>query len=148
MKTQTVALAIVVVFGLFMVGSTIVAFWPTRIMLQVTTSPDKKHTVRLARNDAIDRNYSIRLDGKVIYRSPDFSPRRDIPYREALLWDNTGHIVVLEVARHRIFGYDVQEGRRLGDDELLAVELSPEPPLWEYYFESEWPGIGRATRHD
>lgn len=124
----------------------VLGFWPARTKLQTLRSPDGFHTAELLRADHLDRNYVVRVDGARVYVSPDFAPRSDLPYRETLVWDKTGHVVVLEVARHRIFGYNVEKGAPLSDEELLAVEFAPDPPLWEYYFESEWPGIGRVPR--
>ena len=126
--------------------------------LQTLYSPDRAHRAELWRLDHLDRNYSVYLDGRKVYGSPDFAPRDDLPFRETLHWDSSGRIVILEVAGHRIFGYDAASGRRLTDSELLAAEppaepalptQSPaEPALWEYHFESEWPGIGRVRRPD
>lgn len=133
-----------VVFGLLLL--VLNALWP--VTLQTVSSPDGKHTVELQRADHIDRNYSVLVDGKRVYVSPDFAPRRDLPFREALIWDSTGKIVMLEIARQRIFGYDVANSRQLEDEKLLATTAAPEPPLSEYYFEAEWPGIGRVRRGD
>lgn len=115
--------------------------------LQVLLSPDSSHQAELYRLDPfVDRNYLVYVDGHKVYGSPDFAATYKFPYREALYWDASGRIVVLEVARHRIFGYDAVARRRLTDAELLAVEERPDPSLWDYGFESEWPGIGRADR--
>jgi hypothetical protein len=111
--------------------------------LMELTNPGGSHRAELLRMDGIDRNYVVKVDGRVVYGSPDFSPRTDLAFRETLLWDRTGRVVILQVAGHRIFGYDAEAYRRLGDGELLAIELPPEPPLWEYHFEAEWPGMGR-----
>jgi hypothetical protein len=124
----------------------LLGFWPYRTRLQTLMSPDGRYKAELIRLDAIDRNYIVRLNGGRVYSSPDFAPSRDVPFRETLAWDKTGQIVVLEIARHRIFGYDAANRKQLSDDELLAVELLPDPPLWKYYFESEWPGVGRVRR--
>ena len=119
--------------------------WPWT-KLQTLSSPDGQHTAELSRADGIDRNYTVRIDRRRVYTSPDFAPRKDLPFRETLVWDATGKILMLEVARHRIFGYDVAADRQLSDEELLATQAAPDPPLSEYYFESEWPGIGRARQ--
>ncbi len=116
----------------------------SRTKLQTLQSPDGLHTAELVRSDHLDRNYIVRVDGARVYVSPDFSPRNDLPYRETLAWDETGRVVVLEVARRRIFGYDAVKRETLSEEELLAVEFPPDPPLWEYHFESEWPGVGRV----
>jgi hypothetical protein len=116
--------------------------------LMELTNPGRSHRAELLRMDSIDRNYLVKVDGRVVYGSPDFAPRTDLAFRETLLWDRTGGVVILEVAGHRIFGYDAETNRRLSNGELLTVELPPEPPLWQYHFESEWPGIGRVQRPD
>ena len=112
--------------------------------LQKLVSPDYKHRAELLRMDGIDRIYTVRVDGVTVYCSPDFAPRSDLPFRETLVWDSGSRVVILEVARHRIFGFDTATGQPLSDAQLLAVELPPDPPLSEYQFEHEWPGIGRA----
>ena len=88
----------------------VLPFWRT---LQQLPSPDGSHTVKLVRQDGIDRNYSIYVDGRRVYTSPDFAPRDDISFQEALRWDAAGSIVVLEVAEQRLFGFDVRDGRRV-----------------------------------
>jgi hypothetical protein len=98
--------------------------------------------------DGIDRNYSVKVDGARVFTSPDFAPNDRVPLRETLFWDTSGKVVVLEVGRHRVFGYDVVTRRALSESELLAVAAAPDPPLWEYGYEWEWPGIGRARRDD
>ena len=116
-----------------------------RTELMTLTTRDRSHRAVLIRSDVfVDRNYIVKVDGQRVYVSPDFAPRHDLPYRETLLWDRTGRVVLLEIAGHRLFGYDVSRGRALTTSELLAAELPPEPLLWEYQFSSEWPGIGRA----
>lgn len=117
--------------------------WP-KTRIQRLESSDRVHRAELIRLDGIDRNYFVRVDGHEVYGSPDFSPRRDMPFRETLVWDVKSKIVILEVAHQRIFGFDTSTKQRLTDEELLAVELPPDPELWKYGFESEWPGIGRA----
>lgn len=112
--------------------------------LQMLYSPDSKHHAELIRTDFIDRNYRVRVDGATVYQSPDFAPRRDIPFRETLVWDASGKIVIFEVGGHRVFGFDTSTAKSLSDRQLLAVELAPVPMLWDYHFEAEWPGIGRA----
>ena len=83
------------------------------------------------------------LDGRRVYSSPDFGPRYDVPDRATLLWDRSGRILLFEVARHRLFGFDSTTGRPLADAELLAAKPPEEPALGKYRFEGEWPGVGR-----
>ena len=116
--------------------------------LQTLQSPTGAYTAKLHRVVGFDRIYFVSVNGKRVYHSPDFSPRTDLDFKEELTWDASGHMLILSIAGHRIFGYDAKQSRRLTDEQLLAVELAPDPPLWEYEFESEWPGIGRAKRPD
>jgi hypothetical protein len=113
--------------------------------LQTLSSHDRAHQAQLWRLDHVDRNYSVYLDGRKIFGSEDFARNSSLPFRETLFWDRTDRFVILEVAGHRIFGYDAAAGRRLTDSELLAAKPPPEPSLWEYSSETEWPGIGRTT---
>jgi hypothetical protein len=133
---------------LIIVGCPILFVLSLSRTLQEAQSPDGQRRVELIRIDGLDRNYIIRVDGTRVWNSPDFSPRDDIPYREALVWNATGNVVVFEVANHRVCGIDVNAKRVLTDAELLALELAPEPRLWDYGYEAEWPGIGRAQQFD
>jgi hypothetical protein len=116
-----------------------------RSPLQKLSSRDGTHQAELQRIDQlVDRNYAVYVDGHRVFVSADFVPRSDIPFRETLFWDSTDHSVILEVAGHRIFGYDTTTNRRLSDAELLAAKPPPEPSLWEFSSETEWPGVGRV----
>jgi hypothetical protein len=118
---------------------------PLWTRMQTLESRDGDHRAELWRIDGgVDRNYRVDVDGRRVFGSDDFAPRRDIPYRETLYWDRSGRFVILEIAGHRVFGYEAATGRRLSDSELLAAESPPELPLWEYSSETEWPGIGRV----
>jgi hypothetical protein len=90
----------------------------------------------------------VYVDGARAFGSEDFVPRSDIPFRETPSWDSTDRIVILEIAGHRVFGYDAVAKRRLTDSELLVAKPPPELPLWEYSSETEWPGIGRVPVPD
>jgi len=142
LKSSLIVIAIVCALVL----PALVALFPWWSTLQSLPSPDGRFTAVLSRVDHIDRNYSVKINGARVYTSPDFAPRRDIAFCEKLAWDRTGNVVVLEIAGHRVFGYDATSQRRLTDEELLKVDLPPDPPLWEYHFESEWPGVGRAKQ--
>ena len=107
--------------------------------VQYLDSPNHTHHAILGRRGAfIDLNSEVRLDGRVIYVSPDFSPDRTIPYRETLLWDDTGNRLILEVLGRRLFGYDASQNRRLTDAELPKAKVSPVPASGGV-FEGRWP---------
>lgn len=112
--------------------------FPTRT-IQILRSPDYKHKVVLRRMDGIDLVFFVKVDGQKVYSSPDFAPNRKVDFRERLVWDKTGAVVVLEVMGRRLFGFDVKGQRPLSDLELLSVEYAPEPNQWEYGFEGTWP---------
>jgi hypothetical protein len=120
-------------------------YFSTRTKLQTLESPDGKHIAELHRSDFIDRNYTIFIDGKQVYSSPDFAPRRNIPFREVIGWDATGMNLIFEVGGKRVAGISLISRMQLSDAELLALEPTVYPPLTAYGFEAEWPGIGRAT---
>jgi hypothetical protein len=126
-KAVLIVCGVFILFVLIFVAS-FNLFVPTT-RLQKLNSPDRKHHAELIRTDGIDRNYTIRVDGTTVYRSPDFAPRSDIPYRATLVWDAAGRIIIFEVARHRVFGFNTTPRQRLSDAQLLAVELPPDPPL-------------------
>ena len=87
-------------------------------------SPDGQHTAKLVRTRGIDVNFRVAVDGRTVYGSPDFAPVR-ADFREQLVWDTNGQVVVLEVAGKRIFGYHAVEKRPLTDSELLKVQFTP-----------------------
>ena len=72
-------------------------------------------------------------------------PDDTTPYRETLIWDDSGRFLLLEIAGHRFYGYNTIEGKRLTDEELLAVKVTP-LTLWQYGYGGDWPGIGKAKR--
>jgi hypothetical protein len=59
-------------------------------------------------------------------------PFRDRSYRETLVWDKSGHIVVLELMGKRVFAYDAVNKRRLGKGELSKYQLYPMPSDYVY----------------
>ena len=98
-------------------------------------SPDGNHLAKLTRVTGIDVNFRVYLDGDRIYGSPDFAPVR-FDFREQIMWDTTGQLLILEVAGKRIFGYHVTQRRSLRDDEISAAEL---PPFQDYRYEGTLP---------
>lgn len=106
--------------------------------VQYLRSSDGAHQAILERVDGIDLNFRVKVDGKEIYRSPDFAPRRDIPFRETLLWDDSGNVLLFEVGGHRLFGYNVAQGQALSNVALLQAKVSP-VPIKKYGFEGQWP---------
>jgi hypothetical protein len=46
-------------------------------------------------------------------------------YRETLLWDKSGKVVVLEVLGIWVFAYDAESKRKVGPEELNKYEFSP-----------------------
>ncbi len=115
--------------------------------VQYLDSRDHSQHAVLERNDGwMDLNFRVKLNGKVIYLSPDFSPNRTIAYRETLLWDDTGSVLILEIAERRLFGFNLAQQRKLTDGELLGAKVSS-LPLRRYDFEGRWPSdnIGPAS---
>lgn len=148
MKPLKILLGMFGVLLVFSLLALLIGVFLRRQTLQTISSPDGRHEVRLVRQEGIDRNYLIYVDGTRVFVSRDFAPRGDIPWYEALRWDAAGSTIVFEAAQQRLFGYEVEDRRQLSDEELLAVEIAPEPALWEYQFEGEWPGVGRVRQFD
>lgn len=106
--------------------------------VQFLSSPDRAHQAVLERTEFMDLNFEVKLDGRVIYRSPDFAPDPTLAHRETLLWDDSGNILILEIAGQRLFGYDVTRGKALSSAALPRVKVRP-TPLPAYGFEGQWP---------
>jgi hypothetical protein len=70
-------------------------------------------------------NFKVEVEGQVVYISPDVLNFPDGMYRETLVWDETGRIVVLELMGKRVFAYDAVEKRKLGKGELSQYKLYP-----------------------
>jgi hypothetical protein len=136
----TVVIVIAVILMLLSLGYGFLRdiFFPIRTV-QVLNSPDGKHRAVLRRIDGIDVNFFIIVDRKQVYWSPDFAPNSRVDFKERLIWNKTGDIVILEVVGRRLFGYNAQTCKAVSDAELLSIEYSPEPNEWEYGFEGTWP---------
>jgi hypothetical protein len=101
--------------------------------VQILYSPDEKHHAALLKKENLaDINFIVEVDGRRIYESPDFMPFVDGSYRETLLWDKTGRVVVLELMGKRVFAYDTQARRRLQKGELGQYTLFPLPSDQNY----------------
>jgi hypothetical protein len=109
-----------IIFGI----AAVVFYLTSGTTVQEKISPVGSHRAKLVRHDGIDVNFQVVVDGEKVFRSPDFAPVRD-DFREQIVWDATGKVMVLEVAGQRLFGYDAERKRRLTDEELLAVEYTP-----------------------
>jgi hypothetical protein len=123
-KTVLIVVSVVGVVALAFAG--FVAMFYFHMVSTVTTkrSPDRQHMAKLSRVDGIDVNFSVTVDGRGVYRSPDFAPVR-ADFREQLIWGTNSQAVVLEVAGRRVFGYDAVEKRALTESELLGVQYTP-----------------------
>jgi hypothetical protein len=79
-----------------------------------------------------DINFKVGVNGQTVYTSPDVMPFPDGMYRETLVWDETGRVVVLELMNKRVFAYDTVEQRRLGKGELSQYKLYPTTSEYVY----------------
>ncbi|MBS1793737.1 MAG: hypothetical protein JSS81_07780 [Acidobacteria bacterium] len=107
--------------------------------VQTKSNTAGTHRAKLLRYSGIDVNFRLLVDGKDVYWSPDFAPVDD-DFREQLVWDRTGRVVVFEVAGQRLFAYDAEQKRPLGDPEILAVEYIP---FAEFHYEGRLPNGGK-----
>ena len=138
-----------VALGSFLIGIvvTLTTHWFlnrwTGDTVQRLCTVDHKHCAELKRRMFLDLNFLVKLNGKNIFMTEDFMPNDTLPHRETLVWDDSGKILLLEIAGRRIYGYDTEAGRQLRNDELLAIKVSP-IPLSVYQYAGEWPGIGKV----
>lgn len=103
--------------------------------IQTLVSPDgKRSAVLLRRNNLADFNFIVNVDGNRVYESSDLQGLPDNLYRETLVWDKTGKIVVLELMGKRVFAYDAEQQRILGKGELRQYEFYPMPNDYFYVY--------------
>lgn len=101
--------------------------------VQTLDAPGGAHrAVLLKKYNLADINFIVQVDGERVYRSPDYMPFPDRWYREALVWDKTGRVVLLELMGKRVFAYDTQNKRELRKGELAQYELWPTPTDQNY----------------
>jgi hypothetical protein len=101
--------------------------------VQTLKSPGDVHrAVLLKKYNLADINFIVKVDGERVYESADLMGFPDHWYRETLLWDKTGRVVVLELMGKRVFAYDTQSKRRLVKGELSQYKLWPMPSDGNY----------------
>ena len=94
--------------------------------IQTLESPHNEHNASLLKKyNLADINFIVKVDGVRVYESPDLIPFSDRSYREALVWDKTGRIVMLELLGKRVFAYDAVAKRSLGRGELKNYQMYP-----------------------
>lgn len=94
--------------------------------LQTLHAPETNHqAVLLKKHNLADINFVVKVDGKRVYFSSDYIPYPDHLYRETLVWDKTGRIVVLELMGKRVFAYDAEEQRGLKKGEIDKYVFYP-----------------------
>lgn len=119
-KSICVAVVLVIVVTLTTVTGLYFTF-VTHVMTK--SSPDGLHTAKLHRINGIDVNFKVTVDGESVYSSADFAPV-DADFREQIVWNIDGNIVVLEVGGERLFGFDAAKKQSLTDDELRTVQFT------------------------
>ena len=95
--------------------------------LQTVWSDSGQHAVLYKQYSLMNINFKVEVDGQIVYISPDVLNFPDGMYRETLVWDETGRVVVLELMGKRVFAYDAVEKRKLGKGELSQYKLHPTP---------------------
>lgn len=106
-------------------------FWGQNI--QNLNAPEGRHRASLLKRfNLADINFIVKVDGERVYESADLIPFTDRSYRETLVWDKTGKIVVLELMGKRVFAYNVVNRKRLGKGELSQYKLYPMPTDYVY----------------
>ena len=93
--------------------------------VQTVWSDSGHRAVLYKQYSLLNINFKVGIDGEIVYISPDVINFPDGMYRETLVWDKTGRIVVLELMGKRVFAYDSVERRKLGKGELSQYRLYP-----------------------
>jgi hypothetical protein len=108
-------------------------------VVQILRSPNGKHEAQLTwRYAFLDLNFLIDLNGERIYTSPDFDPQYILPFRETLLWDESGRYLIFEVNGQRLWGYDVFNKKPLTPAELRTIKI-PKVKSEDLGFQAPWP---------
>jgi len=129
-------------FGVAVLGIALVFYFSHVTTVQRKTSPDGFHRAKLVRHGGIDVDFEVVIDGESVFRSADSAPVKH-DFREQINWDASGNQVILEVAGQRLFGYDVQQKRKLSDQEILGAKYAP---FSDYGFEGLLPGQSRQQQ--
>jgi len=110
-----------------------------RSTIQSIETEDRSHTAKLRFHYFIAVHYQIVLDGKTIYRSPNFSAAKDRPFREWITWDESGKHLVFIVADQILFAYDIETDTPLSPDSFPALKI-PRYSLGHLGYEGDYPG--------
>ena len=91
--------------------------------IQILETQDHAHTVKLYRlYGYIDVNFRIELDGKRIYWSPDCAPDKSLPFRETMAWDETGNILVFQLAGRNVYAYNLVTSEAIAPELLKGIK--------------------------
>lgn len=74
-----------------------------------------------------DLSFIVKLNGIEIYHSPDYAALPDHLYRETLLWDKTGEVIVFELMGKRVFAFNTRTKKILQKGELGQYVFFPMP---------------------
>lgn len=102
-------------------------FWgllPHWQRVQVLESADRQHVATLERlYGGFDTNFRVKLDGKEIHWSWDCRPTETIPFRETLAWDESGSVLVFELANEIVFAYDLPSHSEVDPMEFHSLKI-------------------------
>ncbi len=102
--------------------------------IQQLESPNMRDIATLHKTNGLgDLNFIVKLNGIEIYHSPDYAAFTDHQYRETLLWDKTGEIVVLELMGKRVFAFNTRTQKILQKGELGQYVFFPMPTDNKFY---------------
>ena len=100
--------------------------------IQTIWSSSGHRAILYKQHNLADINFKVGVDGETVYVSSDVMPFPDGMYRETLVWDKTGRVVVLELMGKRVFAYDAIEKRKLDKGELASYTLYPSTSEYVY----------------
>jgi hypothetical protein len=96
--------------------------------IQTLESPNRKDSATLYKINGLgDINFIVKVNGVQVYRTGDLETLPDHLYRETLLWDKKGEVLVLELMGKKVFAYNTAINKALYKGELRDYSLSPLP---------------------
>ena len=119
--------------NMFMYGIPALLRIPRKLQ-EISPAISTNHSAVLYKKNGLgDFNFIVKLDGKTVYTSPDYMTYPDFQYRETLLWDETGKVLVLELMGKRVFAIEAETGKKLQKGELQGLKFHPVPSDKDFY---------------
>ncbi len=87
----------------------------------------------ITQRNLADINFIVKIDGKKIYRSPEYASYSEGWYQEYLQWDVTGKVLLLKLLGKRVFAYNTTTQKELRKGELAQYQFREMKDIRENY---------------